>query len=59
MNIKLWVLSTCVPSEGKPYVNVFGSEAEARAEFQEVMRDEWEQMQPEDDSLTRRSRRST
>lgn len=48
--IKVWVLSTCVPGENEPCLpNVFASEAEAMAGFDEYMRDEWKANEPGDD----------
>ncbi len=42
MKIKVWVLNTCVPNEPEPVLPaVFGSEAEALAGFDKVMREEW------------------
>jgi hypothetical protein len=48
--MKIWVLSTCIPDETDPMVpDVFGSEAEAIAHFDLMMRGEWETIQPEDE----------
>lgn len=51
--MKIWVLSTCIPDETDPMVpDVFGSEAEAIAHFDLMMRAEWETIQPEDEDGT-------
>jgi hypothetical protein len=51
--MKIWVLSTCIPAETRPIVpGVFGSEAEAVAHFDLMMRAEWETIEPEDEDGT-------
>lgn len=50
MKIKVWVLSTCIPGAAEPCLpEVFGTEAEALAAFDERMRGEWEHNGPADD----------
>jgi hypothetical protein len=50
MKAKIWVLSTCIPSESAPCMpQVFGSEAAAMAGFDAAMRGEWECNAPTDD----------
>lgn len=50
MKTKIWVLSTCVPGSRRPSMpHTFGTEAEARAAFDEFMRAEWEYHAPVDD----------
>lgn len=47
--VRVWVLSTCVPSENDPcFPIVCGSEEEAEAEAIKALRAEWETHKPED-----------
>jgi len=42
VKIKVWVLSTCVPTEARPcFPEVFATEFEALIAFDERMREEW------------------
>ena len=48
--ITVWVLSSCVPDSSDPvFPSVYGSEAAARAEYDQIMRSEWGAQQPEDE----------
>jgi hypothetical protein len=50
MKIKIWVLATVNPDELSPAMpKVYGTEAEAKAGFDEAMRGEWTANAPEDD----------
>ena len=51
MKFTVWVVSTCIPERGeKPCIpSVFGSEAEAEAYADEMLRDEWETNSPDDE----------
>lgn len=51
MKIKVWVVTTCIPErgEGPCLPSVFGTEAEAEAYADEMLREEWEQYGPIDE----------
>lgn len=51
MEIQIWIVNTCIPEEGeKPCIpSPFGTEAEAEAYADEMMRGEWESSGVEDD----------
>jgi hypothetical protein len=47
--VRVWVLSTCIPSEDKPcWPEVFFDEETARKRYDEAIREEWAANTPED-----------
>lgn len=50
----VWVLTSTIPEETAPcFPQVFGDAAVARAEFERIMREEWDANGPEDDDGNR------
>ena len=47
MKIKIWVLATCTEELRPALPRVFGDEGEAEAEYDKVMREEWQLHSPE------------
>ena len=48
--MKIWILFTCIPSESRPcWPEVFVDESEARATFEDRLREEWKYNGPEGD----------
>ena len=50
MKTTVWVLSTCIPEDGKPcHPHVFATREEALAQFEADMRSEWSYIEPRDE----------